>query len=661
MQKGEAHFAPIARGAGLVACVLLLSCRVAPTGTLIGPSVGAQPWWLVRSTHFTVRSDVGQTEAREIAIDLERTYRILFDLGFPMEKDPGLFTDVIVFRRADDYKLVGPKGSGGYFTREFGLWGSGGPTFLTFGGLSDASRPIFVHELAHRFIRYAFPQAPVWLNEGLATYFESIAVDGGKAVLGRSRNVFKRGDSWTMGSYGIPIDVLPSFQEMREMDAKTFYAARDVPEGSKEGDEAQKAAARWQKAHYMSAWAMVQILKNGTPENATRLQRWLEKMAAGQPAQASFDEAFSDVSMDELESQRRAFLERHVTGEIALLRTDYDAKSSPPAEDRAMRPAEVNLLWGWAHLEVAQGGPAEVRRYAEAALEAEPSSAEAHLLMAAVYLLEKDPAQAVNEIQAAVRADPGSEPAATALFEFQANPPRGARSAPDTRAQADATLAKWLGRAKHSTTLNNFAWYMTLHGRAEEAVPVARRSTQLDPSCADCFDTVALALFRSGQYKAAVEVEELAAGLVGEGRWSDELFERAALYRAVNSALVIWKKRPEPGKDPSILPASVIEAINAAQRPYVLGCYLRRLRKDQPFSGAVVVRGEISKDGKVTARALSPDEWDGLAEKPALPPLAEPAVTECIVEQLAATRFPESSATTAFTTPVLLEPPRKKK
>src|SRR4051812_33149438 len=103
--------AAMARGAGLIACVLLLSCQISPTGTLIGPSFGDQPWWLVRSAHFTVRSDVGQTEAREIAIDLERTYRILLDLGFPMEKDPCIVTQVIVFRTEPEYKRVGTRNS----------------------------------------------------------------------------------------------------------------------------------------------------------------------------------------------------------------------------------------------------------------------------------------------------------------------------------------------------------------------------------------------------------------------------------------------------------------------------------------------------------------------------------------------------------------------
>lgn len=578
-----------------------------------------------------------------------------------MEKDPGLFTEVVVFRTEGDYKRVGPAHSVGYFSHNFARWGVHGPTFLTHGGISEASRPTFVHELTHRFVRHTFPQAPVWLNEGLAEYFETIAVDGGKAILGRSRRVFQRGGSWTSGHYGIPADALPSFDVMLSMDARTFYAAKRELDGPDKGDAEEEAEHR-QTANYASAWAMVHVLKNGSPENAARLDKWLEKMAAGEPARASFDAAFGDVSLDELEAARKALIERHLTRDISLLRTDYDAKGAAPREDRAMRPAEVSELWGWAYAETGKGGTREVRAHAMAALEEEPSSPTAHLLMATVHQAEGAPTRADDEIQVAVYEAPDSEPAALALFRFQADPPPGVARTPARRALAEATLAKWLPRAKLATTLNAFAWYMALNGRAEEAVPVARRAVQLDPSCAECFDTVAVALFRAGQYKAAIEVEELAAGLTGEGPWTTEFTERVELYRAVNAALVLWKKRPEPGKDPSLLPASVFAAINAAQRPHVLDCYHDGWSHDRKLAGAVVVRGEIGKDGKVTgARALPEAEWAGLPDRPSAPPLADEAVTACIVQQLAATRFPESSAPTTFHAPFVLEPPKKPK
>jgi tetratricopeptide (TPR) repeat protein len=649
----------ILRAAALMGCLLAVSCRISPTGTFLGPSIGSQPWWLVRSKHFTVRSDTGEAETREIAIDLERTYRILLDLGFPMEKDPGITTDVVVFRTAEDYGQIGPRNTAGMYTGGIGRWAFARPTFLTFGGISERARPTFVHELTHRFVHFTFPQAPLWLNEGLAEYFETVAVDGGKAILGRSSHVVKRGGSWTMGAPGVPIDALPPVDQLVAMGPKEFYASRGVK--AADDSEEAKEAARRQVAAYVSAWSLVHTLKNGSPDNAARFDAWLRRMAQGETAQSAFDAAFAEVSLDQLAEARAAMLERLATGEIGLLRTDYEAAGEPPIEDRAMRPAEVHVLWGWMNVRKGKSGVGEAHRRAELALEAEPDMVEAHHLQATVYQMKDDALGANAEIEAAARIAPDDEAAAYALFSFQSHPPRGIERTPAKLAAADATAARWQPRAKIPGFLNDLAWHMTWRGRAEDAVPVAKRSTELDPSCAICFDTLAVALFRSGQYRTAIEVQEVAVALSGENGRGGELDERLELFRAVNSAIVLWKKRPDPGQDPALLPARVVDAIVLAQRPQVNDCHESGLWKNKKLAGTVVVRGQIGQDGKVTgAAALPAEEWGSLAEKPKGKPLPDASVTACIVAHVAATRFPPSGGTTQLTAPFHLEPPPEK-
>ena len=650
----------------LFAAVLLLSCRVSPAGKFLGVSVGSQPWRLVRSAHFTIRVEALDGEAREVAIDLERSYHLLADLAFPMEKDPNLHTDVVLFRTREDYERVGPKGSAGYYTSDYGSWGTGGSTFLSFGALSPGARRRLVHELTHRFVHLAFPQAPIWLNEGLAEYFETIRVaDGnaslggqlfetvraanGRAILGDNWRRLVRGDSWALG---IPLDALPTLDALWDMDARAFYAGRMVPDGA-EGTAVEKEAEHKQSAAYTSAWAMVHVLRNGGPENAAHLQTWFEKMAAGEPARSAFEASFGAGATQDLELQHRAFLERYADRRVTLLTVEYEAKSAPPLEQREMRPAEINTMWGWALLESGTRNVDTAHLQGLAAQEAEPSSAEAHLLLAACYLVEASPELALEQIRLAVKAAPGDEVAQNALLSRLSL----SRKAED-RAEVDAIIAEWIPRAKTADMLNNLAWHMTLRGRAEEAVPLARKSTLLDPSCDVCFDTVALALLRTGQYKAAIEVETLAANLAGEGRSSAEYLKKVDRYKAVNSAIVLWKKRPEPGKDPSLLPSSVVSALAAAQEEGAEDCYERR--KAPSAAGVVVVRGEIGKDGKVTgAKAVPAAEWGTLPEKISAPALDDEVVTACVVEQLAGTRFPESSAPSTFTAPFKFAPPPK--
>jgi tetratricopeptide (TPR) repeat protein len=432
------------------------------------------------------------------------------------------------------------------------------------------------------------------------------------------------------------------------MDPKAFYAARAIPDGA-EGTSLEEALHK-QNAAYASAWAMVHALRNESPGGASRLQLWLEKMAAGEPAGAAFDAAFTGVSAADLELLRRSFTESCAARKVTLLTTEYSAAEESPGEVREMRPAEVDALWGWALVwRGRESDRPEVRKRALAAVEAEPTLADAHLLKAAYHEIKYDDAGELAEVRLAVEAAPDDELAAKALFAIQASSSRdGARD------EVEKILAKWLPRAKTASLLNGFAWYMTLHGNAEKAVPIARRSAEIDPSCHECFDTVALGLLRTGRYDTALEVEQIAAGIAGERPDAKLYFELIELYRAVSTQVVLWKKRPEAGSDPSLLPPALVRAIAAAQSGGARGC--RSLAKESSSSGVVVVRAEVGKDGKVTSATEVPAaDWDSLAEKPAHPVLKDEAVRKCVVEQVQSARFPESGAPTRFTFPYTVQ------
>jgi tetratricopeptide (TPR) repeat protein len=638
----------------LMTCAVLVACRVSPTGTLIGPSIGAQPWWIAESAHFTVRADLGQTETREIAIDLERAYRLLSELAFPLEKEPNLHTDVIVFREKEGYQRVGPNATAGFF-RPVGFESLDGGTFMTFGGISDAARRIFVHELTHRFVRHVCPQAPVWLNEGLAKYYEMITVEGGKAVLGRSPYVFRRGDSWDKRRGGIPVGALPSWSELTGMDAAAFYAARSMADG----DESEEATAARDKQHasYASAWATVHLLQNHPEHYGDRLHQWLAKMAAGTLADEAYRQAFGDMSMDLLEKDRADLLEKLITGDYMVLRTDYDNTRPARVTDHAVSPAEQDVLLARLDL-MGRGAPTgAARALVDAALEKDPSLVEARLLSARLFLGDGNLAEAERELSAAAAAAPNSENVAYAQFRFYSSTRKGLANTAARRAKVDAIVEKWVGIARSPTVLNDFAWYMALHGRAEAAVPIAKRSIELDPSCAACFDTLAVALFRSGEMKAAVSAQEMSVALLREDQSDERLVRRLSLFRKAWAAVVIWKKHPAPDQDPALLPLAVISAIQEAQRPHVWDCYVEGRKQNPKLAGAVLVRVEIGADGKVTSAAPVPaSSWDTLPQKPSAPPLPDEGVGLCAAEQLGSVRFPASSRPTNITSPLVFAP-----
>lgn len=639
------------RAALLAVCGLLVSCRLSPTGTLIGPSLGAEPWAIATSEHFTVRADVGETETREIAVDMERSYRLLSELGFPLDKEPNLHTDVIVFRTKEEYLRVGPKNTAGFF-RAVGFDSLDGGTFMTYGGLSDAARRNFLHELTHRFVHHVCPQAPIWLNEGLADYYETMTVEGGKAVLGRSPYVFKRGDSWKFGPGGVPVGVLPSWSELTGMDAKTFYAARTAAE-DEEGAEARDR----QHANYASAWATVHLLQNHREHYGDRLHQWLVKMAAGTPADEAYRQAFGDMSMDLLEKDRAELLESLVQRESTVLRTDYDASRPAAVEARALTRPEEDLVRARLDLMTPGGEIGAARAHVDAALKRNPGLTEAHLLSAQLYMADGDATDAEQELTDAANLDPKNEIVAYEQFRFYARPLKGMKRSPERIAKAVAILTRWAPIAKSPTVLNDFAWFMVVNGRAEEAVPIVKRSIERDPSCPECFDTLGAALFRTGEYKAAIGAQEMSVALEREDSFGGELAERLELFKKAWSAIVIWKKHPAPDQDPAMLPKAVIGAVERAQKPHLWACYVPGRARSPKLAGAVVVAAEIGADGKVSgAESVPAERWDSLPDKPAVAALPDDEVSRCVAAQIRATRFPASSGPTKVIFPISFAP-----
>src|SRR5262245_43582547 len=71
------------------------------------------------------------------------------------------------------------------------------------------------HELTHHFVVFYYPQAPLWLNEGLASYYATLAIEEGYVILGRNDPARQR---WVQSSKG------PSVAEILATSAASVYA-----------------------------------------------------------------------------------------------------------------------------------------------------------------------------------------------------------------------------------------------------------------------------------------------------------------------------------------------------------------------------------------------------------------------------------------------------
>ncbi|HLM72864.1 MAG TPA: hypothetical protein VK459_09230, partial [Polyangiaceae bacterium] len=270
----------------LLGLSLILShaaCGGALTEPFTPPESGGAPWVEVTSQHIVLRTDLPADEARDTCIEFERIYTMFEDIAFPYEEKPKVQTSIVLFRREAEYKAIGsPRGSTGYFHRALAIDDYFEPTAVFYGDLTAATRLTFQHELTHRFIDFYFPKAPVWLHEGMASYYETMVVEDKRVVLGRDlpNRFFIGGLTWTFESTPlwpliahIPIADAVRPSDLIKMDREEFYAARAA--ASSPSEEVERS--RRQVANYTSAWGLVNLFLNGPDAYKERFADYLGK------------------------------------------------------------------------------------------------------------------------------------------------------------------------------------------------------------------------------------------------------------------------------------------------------------------------------------------------------------------------------------------------
>jgi hypothetical protein len=197
------------------------------------------------STHFRLRSDLDEDDARETMRRLEEIRASMLAMVWPGAPDPPIRTEVVVLRSRIELMV---------FVRDPHvpplLWGLRSerpplPASLLFAGTDTRTMTTLVHELAHDLSEWFLPMQPRWYSEGVATFLETLQYDraSGRAQIGEP--------SWQR--YGDSAGV-------QGLSAPDLLAARTVPAGDK-GPEFEDRA-----------WLLVHYLINKRPEAFARLQ-----------------------------------------------------------------------------------------------------------------------------------------------------------------------------------------------------------------------------------------------------------------------------------------------------------------------------------------------------------------------------------------------------
>jgi tetratricopeptide (TPR) repeat protein len=516
---------------------LLFACDAVAVRPPMTPGEGGPPWTQVTTAHFVLQTDLDADDAKRESAKLEEMFAALSDVGFASSDKPKVRLSVVHVRSRDEYVKLGPRLSAGYFLPSGAHDFEQRPVAVLGGDWTQATRVVLLHELTHLFVAYYYPQAPRWLNEGLAKYMETMALEGDVAVLGRestARRFWHGPWRWQPDAFNsaggtglIPVSEAPAADALVHMTPEEFYGNRDVDPRSSEGISAARAMA----AHYQGAWCLVHLFLTD-PSYQPLFERYLQGIRDGAGAEAAWDGTLGRVSRDKLESDYRASL---TPKEVLVVRAKY---APPPSETegvREMGPGEVRLVLARLRPDTKDGEAAAQADIAAipALWDARASGADLALVDAAWKLERKDYAGAIGALRGELKTHPDDAQLWSALGAVTIAQARstGAVRAPATLDALAPVTAHLEPIAKSPAQLDVLARISLLRNDPDAGIAYEKRALEADPSCWSCLADLAGVLYEKGLFRDALATATLALGLAPEGTSLPGLARLAATCR----------------------------------------------------------------------------------------------------------------------------------
>lgn len=317
------------------------------------PAFGDTPprWLEVKTAHFLVLTDGSDAQARHIATQFERMHALFAKLLPGSHEDAASPVVVLAFRNRKGFEAVEPAAYLQKHSIELaGLFLSRpDKNFILLRLDTSGEHPYqtVYHEYTHYMSRHA-STLPLWLNEGLAQFYQNTEVDQTTARTGEpsvSDVYFLR------RQHLIPLSTL-------------FTVDHSSPYYHEEDKGNIFYAESWALTHFL----MIQDRSHGT----NLLQNYAARVAKGESSVAAAEGAFG--SLRQLEAALDTYIHQ---GTYMMLKTplpntikeaDFDVQPIAPADADAVR-AEVLIE---------DGRKAEGRSLAEEVLAAAPASPAAH-------------------------------------------------------------------------------------------------------------------------------------------------------------------------------------------------------------------------------------------------------------------------------------------
>lgn len=323
---GALGFAPMFRTrlAPLSLVLATLGCSVLRPSS-IGPDRSDVVWREFRSEHFVVTSDADGSVVREAMADFEQTNRALLTVLFQEEGGAPEPIRIVLFAHdADLHRFVPSEASAAFLHGQPG--DPARPSMvLVETSLSEEGKQTFTHELTHAFVERWFGPVPLWLNEGLAQYFESMRVEKGRIVLAEPA---------ASAGFGFQATQMPGLTALITADRSVFYA----------GFSGHSVEGMYQRASfYVASWCLVRMLMLDQGDYHRRFFRYLDALTHRVPPQAAWARAFDAETYRRLQHDYAEYFRAEL--ETAFVSVDISVPPDVVRRERVVPSDEMRSLW----------------------------------------------------------------------------------------------------------------------------------------------------------------------------------------------------------------------------------------------------------------------------------------------------------------------------
>jgi tetratricopeptide (TPR) repeat protein len=457
-------------------------------GMLLAPwrTAAHDTWIEIRSPHFTVLCNAGESEGRKTALQFENVRALFLQLYPKSRVDPGKPTVIFAIKNEDSLKLFIPAYGqnsktmhlGGFYSQSYDK------NFVVvrtdIRGNGPLGFHVVYHEYTHSFFHYNYRGLPLWLDEGLAEFYGNTNIESKEAGVGMANTDQLR--------YLKEITLLPLDQLLSIDRSSPLYNTRD----------------HW-GIFYAESWALVHYLSNSPEMRAQRLlDKYLEALHTTDDPIEAASQTFGDLKKfsEKLEVyiHSQAFLYERVPLQSKLSEKDFPARVLSPAEATL---AQADFLMRAAHLPEALEELHEVEKL-------DAATPGYHADLGHYHLLKSDYGDAEKELQLALAANPNDFSALLDMtYVYYRRDGYSKESTPKIREELEkvANLSPDFAPAQAFLSI---AYTQEPDKDTDKAVKSALRAAQLEPGSLAYFIDIGKALLAAGRIPEAKKIAEKA-------------------------------------------------------------------------------------------------------------------------------------------------------